>query len=327
MHRRSTPADGPPIPDDLRCRRSNGKDWRCSEQALPDLSYCAYHHRLNYHRPSPSSASSGRRPSRRKVAGSPCLSRDGIDKADLVGDCAAGLFGDDGSLVKRRRRRRKEDLMGIHEMGSPNIHANKDIALLNVTGDESCLSDPIYDAVPVRCRPINESSITDLLSSNGIVSEMNTDELSISDTVFGALPVPDEYRCKRSNGKEWRCTEQALPGLSYCPYHHHLNYNRPPSKTKSTPRASRTKTIQQPDPSKILCRRTNGKGWQCPNPAVEGLSYCPYHHQLNYRGSTSGLAPKDASRISHINIKSQKVEPEEAQQRHNLLLDGLEYTF
>lgn len=170
--------------------------------------------------------------------------------------------------------------------------------------------------------------MTDLLSSNSLVQEMSTDELSISDTVFGALPVPDEYRCKRSNGKEWRCTEQALPGLSYFPYHHHLNYNRPPSKTRGTSRSSRTKTVQQPEPNKLLCRRTNGKGWQCPNPAVEGLSYCPYHHQLNYRGGTSSLASKDASHINRTKIKTQKLVPEEeVQQRHNLLLDGLQYTF
>jgi hypothetical protein len=40
-------------------------------------------------------------------------------------------------------------------MGSPNFQSNKDVTLLNITGDESSLSDPIYDAVPVRCRPIN----------------------------------------------------------------------------------------------------------------------------------------------------------------------------
>lgn len=104
MRRRSTPTDEPPLPDDIRCRRSNGKDWRCSEQALPDLSYCAYHHRLNYHRPTPS-GSSGRRPSRRKYDNAP------RSRADLVGDAGTGQIEHGDSLVKRRKRRRKEDLM------------------------------------------------------------------------------------------------------------------------------------------------------------------------------------------------------------------------
>lgn len=40
-------------------------------------------------------------------------------------------------------------------MGSPKFQSNKDVTILNITGDESSLSDPIYDAVPVRCRQIN----------------------------------------------------------------------------------------------------------------------------------------------------------------------------
>jgi [histone H3]-dimethyl-L-lysine9 demethylase len=112
MRRRSTSADAPPLPDDLRCRRSNGKDWRCSQQALPDLSYCAYHHRLNYHRPPPSSTS-GRRTSRKKYSSSPALGVDGNNKADLDGDRSAGSFGDGASFVRRRKRRRKESLMSF----------------------------------------------------------------------------------------------------------------------------------------------------------------------------------------------------------------------
>jgi WRC len=123
MRRRSSPTDAPPLPDDLRCRRSNGKDWRCSEQALPDLSYCAYHHRLNYHRPPPSSSSSssGRRPSRRKYSSSPALGIDGCNKADLEGDCSAGSIGDGTSFVKRRKRRRKESLMCFEGKNFANL--------------------------------------------------------------------------------------------------------------------------------------------------------------------------------------------------------------
>lgn len=120
MRRRSTPADAPPIPDDIRCRRSNGKDWRCSEQALPDLSYCSYHHRLNYHRPQPS-ASSSRRTPRRKDAYAPALGVDDCKKTDRGGDCGAGSVGDGASFVKRRKRRRKEGLMCFQGMNCANL--------------------------------------------------------------------------------------------------------------------------------------------------------------------------------------------------------------
>ncbi|CAL5086151.1 unnamed protein product [Urochloa decumbens] len=33
-----------PLPDHLRCRRSDGKKWRCSGRALPTVSFCEYHY-------------------------------------------------------------------------------------------------------------------------------------------------------------------------------------------------------------------------------------------------------------------------------------------
>jgi WRC len=44
--------DEPPPPDDLRCRRSDGRDWRCPQPSLPGLSLCIYHHRRSYKNPS-----------------------------------------------------------------------------------------------------------------------------------------------------------------------------------------------------------------------------------------------------------------------------------
>ncbi|KAL6856107.1 hypothetical protein ACP4OV_018909 [Aristida adscensionis] len=34
----------PPPPDHLRCRRSDGKKWRCTGRALPTVSFCEYHY-------------------------------------------------------------------------------------------------------------------------------------------------------------------------------------------------------------------------------------------------------------------------------------------
>ncbi|KAL6656760.1 hypothetical protein ACP70R_004540 [Stipagrostis hirtigluma subsp. patula] len=36
--------ESPPPPDHLRCRRSDGKKWRCSGRALPTVSFCEYHY-------------------------------------------------------------------------------------------------------------------------------------------------------------------------------------------------------------------------------------------------------------------------------------------
>ncbi|CAN6175812.1 unnamed protein product [Urochloa humidicola] len=41
--RRRKSGESPP-PDHLRCRRSDGKKWRCSGRALPTVSFCEYHY-------------------------------------------------------------------------------------------------------------------------------------------------------------------------------------------------------------------------------------------------------------------------------------------
>ncbi|KAF0905098.1 hypothetical protein E2562_000901 [Oryza meyeriana var. granulata] len=46
-HRRKAGDRGdspPPLPDHLRCRRSDGKKWRCQARALPTVSFCEYHY-------------------------------------------------------------------------------------------------------------------------------------------------------------------------------------------------------------------------------------------------------------------------------------------
>lgn len=35
-----------------------------------------------------------------------------------------------------------------------------------------------------------------------------------------AEPVEDEFRCRRNDGKQWRCTARAMPGRSLCQKHH-----------------------------------------------------------------------------------------------------------
>ena len=45
----STPASGPAednngIPDDLHCKRSDGKQWRCHAMSMPDKIVCEKHY-------------------------------------------------------------------------------------------------------------------------------------------------------------------------------------------------------------------------------------------------------------------------------------------
>ncbi|XP_008813351.2 uncharacterized protein LOC103724011 isoform X3 [Phoenix dactylifera] len=38
----------------------------------------------------------------------------------------------------------------------------------------------------------------------------------------GAAPVPDDLRCRRSDGRQWRCPRRAMAGVSFCEHHYHL---------------------------------------------------------------------------------------------------------
>lgn len=46
-HQRSAPGNGEDnvgIPDDLRCKRSDGKQWRCTAMSMPDKTVCEKHY-------------------------------------------------------------------------------------------------------------------------------------------------------------------------------------------------------------------------------------------------------------------------------------------
>ncbi|CAI0473280.1 unnamed protein product [Linum tenue] len=52
---------------------------------------------------------------------------------------------------------------------------------------------------------------------------------------FGKKGDPEPGRCRRTDGKKWRCSKEAYPGSKYCDRHMHRGKNRSSSCSKTTP--------------------------------------------------------------------------------------------
>ncbi|KAG1368202.1 hypothetical protein COCNU_14G006700 [Cocos nucifera] len=106
------------------------------------------------------------------------------------------------------------------------------------------------------------------------------------------VPVPDELRCRRSDGRGWRCLRRAMAGVSFCEYHYHLARRNQakhkgllesaptPRRKPGRPPRSRPKPPDQP-PRK---RRRQG------NPPTEGLIAVALRRQMERREKKKGEA-------------------------------------
>ncbi|KAK8954102.1 Growth-regulating factor 10 [Platanthera zijinensis] len=53
--------------------------------------------------------------------------------------------------------------------------------------------------------------------------------------------LPDNLRCRRSDGRQWRCPQPAKPGLSFCEHHYHqVRRNQESTKNANNPRFKQT---------------------------------------------------------------------------------------
>ncbi|KAL0916969.1 hypothetical protein M5K25_014525 [Dendrobium thyrsiflorum] len=247
------------LPDNLRCRRSDGRQWRCPQPAKSGLSFCEYHYQQV----------------RRN--------QDNIKNTNVVAAAAAEpeqrlLFTAGPPLSKKRRRRRtRKDLSaaapilsekmdeGDLERKSSDLKLNGSLSLPDkfqhheFDGREWQCSQPSMPFLSfgvrrhLRCKQPNEENnkviepkpkrsprlVADLTPSinrrrrRALKGGTRAEEsMKISEREEGTcdmeaaepavtrdLPIPDTLRCRRSDGRKWRCTQPAIPGLGFCEHH------------------------------------------------------------------------------------------------------------
>lgn len=85
---------------------------------------------------------------------------------------------------------------------------------------------------------------------------------------FGRKTDPEPGRCRRTDGKKWRCSKEAYPDSKYCERHMHRgrNRSRKPVEISSTP------PIQTPTPLILTSTRTLSSSSSTPTSSSYPLS-------------------------------------------------------
>ncbi|KAI0505050.1 hypothetical protein KFK09_016007 [Dendrobium nobile] len=247
------------LPDNLRCRRSDGRQWRCPQPAKSGLSFCEYHYQQL----------------RRN--------QENIKNNNVVAAAAAEperrlLFTADLPLSKKRRRRRirKDPAEAapilLEKMNEGDLKRKSSDLKLNGSlsspdkfqhhqfdGREWQCSQPSMPFLSfggrrhLRCKQPKEENnkviepkpkrsprlVADLTPSinrrrrrrlkEGTRAEesmrisereeITCDMEAAEPAVTRDLSIPDAPRCRRSDGRKWRCTQPAIPGLGFCEHH------------------------------------------------------------------------------------------------------------
>lgn len=82
---------------------------------------------------------------------------------------------------------------------------------------------------------------------------------------------PEPGRCRRTDGKKWRCSKEAFPDSKYCERHMHRgrNRSRKPVEVTSSSSSSSSSSIPPPSSSPSI-------------PSSASLTYSEHHHHPNY---------------------------------------------
>ncbi|XP_057488518.1 growth-regulating factor 6-like isoform X1 [Actinidia eriantha] len=243
-----------PVPG--RCRRTDGKQWRCSRDVVPNQKYCERHmHRghsgsrkhveafeitsesvpLNLQLATPSSKSSGNPP-----AATPC-------STTSVGHIS----------VSENSVEAKKDLTAT--AGSPTtsltIYSKKSESNTNVfgtttttiTGSRSPADKNSNSRSSNACVGENHASYKNLIYRNNMRSSINNrDNVNTGSSTASGFGFPPEnvrrgcapvgcysssldynveetesLRCRRTDGKKWRCNWDVVPDQKYCQRHLH----------------------------------------------------------------------------------------------------------
>ncbi|WOG88529.1 hypothetical protein DCAR_0207764 [Daucus carota subsp. sativus] len=258
-------------PETGRCRRTDGKTWRCLKDVVPDQKYCERHmHRgrstkrveafgIKSHNLAVTSAKlstpiSGNCQNKNP---SPCRSNDLTKSATSITTLANGKSKPTNRLVKKDKSSRLVTINACNH----NI---------------SCVGTIIYMSIHLRLQELNFKKMTPFIISSrentdcldGVDAGSNqlkdtnkgystngdkhgasvTPELgnSTESVVYGdtidtntvcincAITVEESQRCKRTDGKRWQCSREAIPQEKYCGSH----INRGSKRCRLSPEAA-----------------------------------------------------------------------------------------
>ncbi|XP_047148005.1 growth-regulating factor 9-like [Vigna umbellata] len=243
------------VPEPHRCRRTDGKKWRCSKSVVPGQKYCERHmHRGRNRSRKPVETSQVNTP----LAPKPCsksptksasetlfeISNPNLIMAMQPSDTPSStpsrsLSIDNCSSMNRSFMVFSSTFAASPGSGLASASAPKAAVTLGsvasvASDDKSCLKMCKKDNQSKSCVSNNTGNRSD--GKGSIVGDSNNISTGISFSptsvlqVFGNNPshlidktniesAPD--RCRRTDGKKWQCKSAVLPGQKYCATHMH----------------------------------------------------------------------------------------------------------
>ncbi|KAH1100861.1 hypothetical protein AAZX31_13G092300 [Glycine max] len=96
---------------------------------------------------------------------------------------------------------------------------------------------------------------------------------------------PEPGRCRRTDGKKWRCSKEAYPDSKYCERHMHRGKNRsrkPVEVLKTTPTTAAVATNTDASTPTTILSITKNSPAHALSPTTHSLSHDTYHHHHHH---------------------------------------------
>ncbi|KAJ1692954.1 hypothetical protein LUZ63_009652 [Rhynchospora breviuscula] len=140
---------------------------------------------------------------------------------------------------------------------------------------------------------------------------------------YGKKLDPEPWRCRRTDGKKWRCAKEAYPDSKYCERHMHRgrNRSRKPVESSSTNSVSTTKAPSPPATSSLLTSALN--------PAVtRGFDALSSPMVVSGNNDSQGLClGGPTSTQSYLNRYSNTLKPESGEHHFFSESSGTTYSY
>ncbi|MED6181800.1 hypothetical protein PIB30_022686 [Stylosanthes scabra] len=229
-------------PEPNRCRRTDGKKWRCSKNTLPGHKYCERH------------VNRGRNRSRKPVETSD-VNSDSITKP--CNKLPTTIVSNTESAVSIPTPGPKVINFGNMVSVVSDNRSSLDLSKKD-NGIKSCVGYSI-SVISSGKGSVTYDGTNCISAGAGIGfsprSVLQVSGCNSSHCTYGNSIDLEPGRCRRTDGKKWRCKSAVLPGHKYCTSHVHRGSKRrstdrePPTTTPTpTPQSANTNSANTNSP-------------------------------------------------------------------------------
>ncbi|CAO2842744.1 unnamed protein product, partial [Amaranthus hypochondriacus] len=205
------PRPGPiitPVPENLRCTRNNGKDWRCKNKVVEGFSHCETHMKRNNN--------SRRKKKEKHVCAIEEDSRKEVEKTPVPVAVPVPNTPNHGNECRSKERILHEQILREDDIGSMKI---KDLADKE-KGSKKRKKNSNNKSTQVVFKVENEVEKEKMSQVSQVTVAVEGEKEKMSRVSEVAVTVEEELRCKRTDGRGWRCKRRVLEGKTLCEIHY-----------------------------------------------------------------------------------------------------------